>query len=126
MLIIPALIIIFGVVAIWLKLNTPYSIKCPIHETLGIYCVTCGITRQIIALIHLDIYQAFRYNIFTAVMILPLTFLYILQFIKIYKTNKLESIKSLDKIMITILILAIIFLILRNTKWFSWLAPTII
>lgn len=126
MLIIPALIIIFGVVAIWLKLNTPYSIKCPIHETLGIYCVTCGITRQAIALIYLDIYQAFRYNIFTAIMILPIAVLYILQFIKIYKTNKIEPIKSLDKIMITILILAIIFLILRNTKWFSWLAPTII
>lgn len=36
--------------------------KCFFKEYFDIYCAGCGGTRMLIALFHLDFYQAFRYN----------------------------------------------------------------
>ena len=35
---------------------------CEIQEYFGIYCAGCGVTRMIKSALHLDIYQAFRWN----------------------------------------------------------------
>ena len=43
--------------------------KCIYRELFNIYCAGCGSTRMIKTIIHLNFYQAFRYN--------PLFFIYI-------------------------------------------------
>lgn len=35
---------------------------CPLHHLTGLYCPGCGTTRAVLALMHGDLYSAFRYN----------------------------------------------------------------
>ncbi|MBO5387999.1 MAG: DUF2752 domain-containing protein [Lachnospiraceae bacterium] len=118
----PILLGLIGLGILWLKINTPYSVKCPIYETTGFYCATCGVTRQAVALLNGDIYQAFRYNILTFTIILPTVIIYIKESIKFIKFNEFSN--YLDYILYGYLIVFIAFMLLRNTEWFSWLAPT--
>ena len=50
--------------------------ECPFRKLLHIYCPGCGTTRMIKAIMHLEIYQAFRYN--------PLMFIILVIFLPIY------------------------------------------
>ena len=51
---------------LFLFLNQTYSfyIPCFFHKITGFYCPGCGITRMLLSLLHLDFYQAFRWNPF--------------------------------------------------------------
>ena len=61
-------ILILGLFAflLFLFLNQTYSfyIPCFFHKITGLYCPGCGITRMVLSLLHLDFYQAFRWNPF--------------------------------------------------------------
>lgn len=118
----PVLLGLMSIGILWLKMSTPYSVKCPIYETTGFYCATCGVTRQAVALLSGDIYQAFRYNILTFIIILPTVVIYIEESIKFIKFNKFSG--YLEYILYGYLVAFIAFMFLRNTEWFSWLAPT--
>ena len=39
-----------------------FYIPCIFHKITHMYCPGCGLTRMIISIFKLDIYQAFRYN----------------------------------------------------------------
>lgn len=118
----PVLLGLMSIGILWLKMSTPYSVKCPIYEATGFYCATCGVTRQAVALLSGDIYQAFRYNILTFIIILPTVVIYIKESIKFIEFNKFSG--YLEYILYGYLVAFITFMLLRNTEWFSWLAPT--
>ena len=122
------LFIIFGSCLIYISVvilrYCNLGIPCIFHEVTGLYCPGCGITRCLLALSHLEFYQAFRYNI--------LVFLLLPFFIiaMIYKGicwwfDKppiiLEKIPSW--VWYALLAIAIIYGILRNIPFFSFLAP---
>ncbi len=113
-------IIIFGVMAI-LYLRFGIAIPCIIKTVTGLWCPGCGITRLCLALADGKIYQAFRYNpiIFVDVPLILITFI----IKKIFK-NKEEAKKLNNIIYIFLIIITIIFGVLRNTPYFSFLAPT--
>lgn len=121
-MLIPILFSIMGLGVLAIKMNTPYSVKCPIYESTGFYCATCGVTRQIVALLHGEWYQAFRYNIMTFSICLPTIIIYIYQAIKFIKNNSFSE--KIDIILYIYLIIFLLFMLLRNTELFSWLAPT--
>lgn len=105
-----------------LLLVTNLHLKCPWKSVLGIDCAGCGATRMLKALLKFDFYQAFRYN--------PLIFIYII-FGIIYMVYMLISIlrkkkyKVLGiKFFISIILLTIVFMILRNIEIFNFLKPT--
>lgn len=104
----------------YLKVLSPMfsiHIPCIFKKVTGLNCPGCGITRASLSLLDGNIYQAFRWNMLIFI-IIPLYFIYtILQ--KIEKLSKWG--KTLE---FSMLALAIIFFILRNTEKFSWLAPT--
>lgn len=97
------------------------SIKCPIYELTHLYCPGCGITRCLFALIQLDFYKAFKYNQLVFIL-LPISFIYYIIYSYYYiKYNKRITIPKY--ISITILIIVLLFGILRNINYFSFIRP---
>lgn len=94
------------------------SIPCKFRSITGFWCPGCGGNSSIKALMNLNFYQSFRFNMLIYI-ISPLLLLYLYLGHKKYKT--------LQKYLLgIILIITILFGVLRNTNYFSWLAPTII
>ena len=97
--------------------------ECPYRKLLHIYCPGCGTTRMIKSLIHLEIYQAFRYNPLMFILLVILLPIYIITNIVLYIRKKKLIIISKREIIIFIIILVIYF-ILRNLKVGIYLIPT--
>lgn len=114
------LIIVVILMAI-LLIHGKIAIACVFYEITGLYCPGCGITRSILSLIDGNIYQAFRYNpiIFIDIPLIMITS--IIDFI--YKDNKKVK-KVTNVIYIMLLIITLVFGVLRNIPYFSFLAPT--
>jgi len=100
---------------VWLPL-THIGIPCPVLAVTGFYCPGCGMTRAAISLLHLDIYQSFRYNALLF-FIPPLYGIY-------HLANKYKWKKSSGTIMLFMLFLTIGYGIARNMPLLSWMAPT--
>jgi hypothetical protein len=102
---------------IWLPV-TQIGIPCVFHELTGFYCPGCGMTRVALSLLHLDLYQAFRYN--------PLIFLISPLYIIYTIANKKRLPRSSHVMLIVMLAVTLIFGLFRNIPLFVWLAPTIV
>ena len=116
-------IIIIYLIYTYLYYNYSIKIPCLFHEMSNLYCPGCGITRMIISICKLDFYQAFRYN--------PLLFILMPFFVIygiIYYINWLNDKKTIinKKVWNILLIIIILYMILRNIPYFSFLVPTII
>lgn len=102
---------------------TNFSIPCPIEFITGKYCPGCGISRMLIAFLHLDFEGAFLANRLLFFLV-PLLLIY--GFIKgiIYIKTGQNNQSRLEQILTLILcIITIVFWILRNTETFAYLAP---
>ncbi len=118
-----SILLILLVIFLYLNHKFSFFIPCIFHKITGLWCPGCGITRMIISILKLNFYQAFRYN--------PLLFILTPFFIiygVTYYINWLQNKEfKLPKIIWNILlVIAIIFMILRNIKAFDFLAPTVI
>lgn len=100
------------------------GIPCPFYEYLHIYCPGCGTTRLFRSLLHFDFYQAFRYNPLLFILLFPFGALVLAEIIYFIRNKKMFNIST--KIYVILLILIIIYWILRNIPYFSWLLPTVI
>ena len=115
------IILIIGI-SIFYFLNQKFkiSIPCPFHKLTNLYCPGCGITRMFIAIIHLNFYQAFRYN--------PLVFILLISYLLIKFIELITKKKIIfnNRITYTLLIIVILFGVLRNIPYFDILAPNIV
>ena len=114
--------IIFALIALLYIILISYtplpSIPCKFRLITGLWCPGCGGNSSINALMNLNLYQAFRFNILIYI-VGPLLLVYLYLGYKKYK--KLQR-----YLLGIILIITILFGVLRNTEYFSWLAPTIV
>lgn len=101
-----------------------FVIPCVFHELTGLYCPGCGATRMIVSLLHLDFYQAFRFNPLLFCLLPFLCYIGIFEYRNWLYGNKKVLIDN--KVWIFLLIATILFGILRNIEIFSFLAPTLI
>lgn len=119
------LIIAFTILSLYLYLGNYFNIyiPCPIKKITGLYCPGCGITRMIKSLLHLDFYQAFRFNPLVFISLPFIAFLYIESIFtkKIPLYNKISN-----KIWAIIIAIFILYGILRNIPYFDYLIPTIV
>lgn len=121
------LVLILG--AIYLFFYNPtlrgFIPPCPIRFFSGFYCPGCGSTRELHSLLHIDLYQAFRYNP-ALFILLPGIVFYILAksiyFIKGIKHDPLHKVPS--SVFVIIIILLVVYGIMRNIPIFYYLAPT--
>ena len=96
-----------------------FDVKCIFKTIFHIPCISCGLTRAFIAIIHLKFLDAIKYNILS----IPL-FLFIIIFYFLYIFNKEYLIKTysfLSKkylIIIVLLLFCWIFKIIFSTFYF--------
>lgn len=114
------LLFILFIIFIYLNKRFSFFIPCPIHLIFKIHCPGCGITRMFLNIIDLNFYKAFRCNPFVFIL-LP----FFIWYYTLYYCNWLQDkeFKINNKIWYILLVLAIIFMIMRNIPTFSFLAP---
>lgn len=103
------------------------GIPCRFYQMTGLYCAGCGASRALRSMLHLDFYQALRYNaVFTV--FAPLAAVYGIalgvSYIKSGKDNVSKSVPAAP--LIVIAVIALLYMVMRNIPEFSFLAPTVI
>lgn len=98
--------------------------ECKFLKATGFFCPGCGGTRMCKALLKLNFYQAFRWNILLFISIPLIAIIAIKQTIVYIMENRIYL--WLDKFLIIYTVVVIVFGILRNTEAFNYLAPTLI
>ena len=100
------------------------GIPCVFHELTGLYCPGCGITRAIFALFEFNLKKAVQYNILIFI-IGPFLLYYSIKKIYNWVLDKKEKNILPNLLVYIMLIITILFSILRNIEWFSFLRPII-
>lgn len=95
------------------------GIPCIFYKITNLYCPGCGITRAIISLLKLNIYQAVRYN--SLIILFPFL---LINYIYTYVFNGKKKVPQF--IWIIILVIVILYGVLRNIPKFSFLAPVVV
>ncbi len=103
------------------------GIPCPVYLLTGFYCPGCGASRALRSLLHLQFYQAFRYNP-ALVLLLPFMIWYIAaRLIDYVRTggNHVDGRLSI-RLLWWVLALLILYGIARNLPFFPFnlLRPT--
>ena len=103
------------------------GIPCTLHFFTGYYCPGCGASRALRALLHLDFYQALRYNALFTVCA-PFVGIYTAVFVCRYiRFGKIPVKRKLPLWPLWVLCaVAIVYGILRNLPEFAFLAPTML
>lgn len=101
------------------------GIPCPFYAATGLFCCGCGASRALRSVLHLEFYQALRYNaLFT--LLLPLLGAYFaalgVSFIRFGEDR--VSAKIPKRLVWAAVAAAVLYGILRNLPAFSFLAPT--
>lgn len=99
---------------------------CPFKVLTGLDCPACGGQRSVHHLLHLEIFQALRYNAFFVLLIPYLLFLIYYEIRKVFwEIPKPNNFFISSKMLWIFLISLLIFGIIRNLPWypFTLLAP---
>lgn len=120
------LVILAVAVLIW-ALDIRRPLPCILYITTGLYCPTCGATRAIIHLMHGNISDALRCNMFVTIIALPTAIFYVRFVIGLILDKPRLYNLSTKGIYIIVIIAAtmLMFGILRNipTTPFVWMNP---
>lgn len=103
------------------------GIPCTLHSLTGLYCPGCGASRALRAMLHLDLYQALRYNALFTVCA-PFAGIYIAVFAYHYVRYGNEPAKRIIPLwpLWALCAVAICYGVLRNIPAFAFLAPTML
>lgn len=105
--------------------NNFITIPCYFYKLTGFYCPGCGMTRAIYNIVTLNFTDCFHNNLLV-ILLIPLLLYYLFCLVKNYLLT--GKIISLDRVfprflIIIILIIVIVYGILRNIDFFSWMKP---
>ena len=96
---------------------------CPVRRYLRLHCPGCGGTRMCLRLLRLDLKGAFRANpllLVTAPVILGTLGVRTARYVK---TGQTATPRWENRVWLALAVLFVVYGILRNLPWFSWLAP---
>ncbi len=118
------IIVVIGIIyLIWYRL-AHIGIPCVFRLVTNLYCPGCGITRMFVALSRLDIIDALRSNGFVLILLPYGVFVYIRhQIYRLVKGEEYHYKRYHNYILIAILVMAIVFGVIRNVPYFSFLSP---
>lgn len=103
---------------------TGNGLPCLFHKLTGFYCPGCGISRMFISIFKLEFYQAFRYNSLVFILLICSLGYFVIDFFFFKKNNKHFQLPN--AMYIILLTVVLLFGILRNIPFFSFLTPTIV
>ena len=89
-------------------------LPCLFREITGLKCPGCGVTRMSLALMEMDFGRAFYYNPVVFLMLPILAIILIYLSMKYVKKGTMEMPKLMEKIIVLMIIILIIFGIVRN------------
>lgn len=110
------------VYSIWCQ-TTGIAIPCFVYQTTGYYCPGCGVSRMCLALLRGNLRQAAECNLALFFVFPILLFVFGVSAYRYILTGKWEQKKWQDRILLILLIGLILFGVLRNLPYFSFLAP---
>lgn len=116
-----SLVVILLVIGYVIFLNI-INYRCLFHEYLGIWCAGCGGTRMIISFVHLDFYQAFRWNPLLFILLI-MGIIYLIVGTIVFIKKRVFMVPNV-KMLFFIIGLLVVFMIIRNIDVFSYLIPT--
>ena len=111
---------LFGVC--WFYLLDFIHYRCPWLTLFHLYCPGCGGMRMVLSLLHLDFYQAFRYNPYLFILLI-FGLIYLVFSGIVYKKKKVFILPS-KRFWILLLVSLILYMVLRNINLFIYLIPT--
>lgn len=98
--------------------------ECFWRKHFGITCAGCGFTRMITSLLKFDLYQAFRYNPLFFILVI-ITLAYVI-YVVICMVKKRPYYKPNYLFFVGLFIILLLYMLLRNTSFFSYLKPTLV
>lgn len=104
-------------------------IPCPVYLTTRLYCPGCGMARAVHSLLHLDIYQALRFNVLGVILLLPAGVYVAARAVDYVRTGGNHIDRHLSPALLwCILVAVLLYGVLRNIPVmpFAWLAPTVV
>ncbi len=116
-IVVVVIIIIAGSIILYFSdpFNSQLSPKCYFHYLTGYKCVGCGTQRALYNILHLRIFEGFKYN---PILIIAIPYIIILFYTEYfngkYKMPKLYRMISSYKTIYAILIIIFLYSILRN------------
>ena len=114
------LFILLGVLYLLVVNALGYGIPCVFHLVTGLFCPGCGVTRMLVAMIHLDFKEAFWSN--QALFVLqPVIYYFVLKQIYFSITQGKASYSKLERFFIYFsIVLLLLYAIYRNIFLFCF------
>ena len=122
-------VLLAGAAYLYLRGDEGAGIPCPTFYLTGLYCAGCGSSRALQSILHLELYQAFRYNP-VMVLLLPFIAAYFcavaVSYVK-HGRNTVDA-KLPFRIVFVIVVIVLVYSVARNIPVFpfTWLRPTVV
>lgn len=118
-----AILLAAGILYYVINRLTGFAIPCPFHLLTGFYCPGCGISRMFISLFQLDFITAFHQNAGVLILSPLLIILAVVSIISYIKTGNMPNSRWFNILAIFLICCFVLFGVLRNIPYFSFLAP---
>lgn len=120
-------VIVIAATVTLIYFNNPSGEGCVFESVFGIYAPSCGITRATYSLLHLDFVQAFYYNQFYTLSVLPLFYVYATYVINTLFAKKIVPMFKIRGTYVAVyFLLFLLYGIMRNIPGLEILQPTVI
>ena len=107
----------------WLYTTWGIAFSCLFYQITHWYCPGCGVTRMLFALLKGEFYQAFRYNPL-AFALLPAALGLFIEWLIARAQKRTPWVNRIPNAWwVAVIVIVLIYGVMRNLPWFSFLAP---
>ena len=118
-----AILVTAGFAYMIINKYTGFYIPCVFHLVTGLYCPGCGVSGMCISIAQLDFVSAFKHNSALLVMSPLFVLLFVSIIYRYIKKGSLMTSKWQNVLIFIMIAVLLVFGVLRNIPYFSFLAP---
>ena len=99
-------------------------LSCRFHDLTGLYCPGCGSGRAVAVTLRGDFREAFHWNPMVYLLGVPSMTILGYEYVRVvFGVRRLKPVMLSEWLMSSVTVLVIVFWVLRNIPFFSFLAP---